>query len=384
MLQPISYLNTNKIRYRNINFKNITSPAEVSQDSSQKFLQYMQERDKQEKTDKRNGYILTGVLLATSIGAMFFMPKIINKSLKQTSRDKGVKIFTSLKDDANIPTLETCKSINPKLKTFLENQVAYAKATKEDLIKTGSPSAANRLLMCGEPGSGKSFFSKIFAKTIDAEYTEIKYSDLNKQYCGEHLENMKNIFEEIITAAQKSPDKKFVVNFNEIDSIAQSAQKLGDTSSHSAFKLEERAVFLTYIEELADKVPNVTFIGSTNILPKNGRLDEAMMSRFQNIIEISSPDKECMLEALISHIETLPEGKEFIKTNRDKLDRFAQTLVERKASYRNLNNIVDSSKNYYLQDVIKDKKSNFKFEYLEKARDGLTATDGEIAGHIKK
>ena len=143
--------------------------------------------------------------------------------------------------------------------------------------------------------------------------------------------------------------------------------------------MEERSVFLTYIEELANKTPNVTLIGSTNIIPQNGGFDGAIISRFQNVVKVSNPDKNCMLEALKANILTLPEGKEFVNANMDKLEKLASDLVARKASYRNLNQVVDSSKNSYLKDVIKDKKSSFKMEYLEDAKNSIGFTDGELA-----
>ena len=368
---------------QNINRQTAVNAVNFKDSDDLSIVEYMKDKDRKEQKEKNLGYIVGGGILAASLAAIFVVPKL-------RGRATSVKIneflhgFENLKNDRNIPTLDTCKSINPKLKSFLENQVMLAKATKEDLIKTGSPTAANRLLICGDPGSGKSFYAKMFAKTLDANYLEIKYSDLNRQYCGEHLENMKNIFEKIKDIASKKNDERFVVTFNEIDSLARPIETLQGTSSHNSFKLEERSTFLTYIDELAEKAPNVTLIGTTNVLPKNGGFDAAVSSRFQNIIEVSNPDKECLKEALKELIGTLPEGKIFIEQNNDKLNDFVQNLFSRKVSYRNLNQIVESSKNYYLKDVLKDKKSVFKMEYLEKAKDLMGATDGEIANSTRR
>ena len=52
------------------------------------------------------------------------------------------------------------------------------------------------------------------------------------------------------------------------------------------------------------------------------------------------------------------------------------------ANKSDLNNIVDTSKNYYLKDYLKDKNTKFKMEYLEKAQKAMDATDGEIAGNV--
>jgi len=396
MLQPISVNRFNcQPIYNNkssLSFKDLEQVAEQdvavqnveqqNQSGSDVFIKYLEKKDEDAKKEKKDGLILSAVFMLAAIGSIFLMPTMFKSSKKSSlgNSSSGLDLkFESLKDNTEIPILDTCKSISKKLKAFLENQVAYAKATEDDLIKTGMPKSANRLLMYGEPGSGKSFFAKIFAKTLDAEYMEIKYSDINKRYCGEHLENMKNIFDSVIDIAKRNPNKKYVVNFNEIDALAQSAEALsGGTSSHSSFKLEERSVFLTYIEDLAEKTPNVTLIASTNLSPKNSRLDGAVMSRFKNVIEVNRPDKECMFEALKANLKQLPEGEEFINSNMENLEKFSESLVNRKASYRDLNNIIDASKNQYLRDTLKDKNSKYKFEYLETARDSIELTDGEI------
>lgn len=386
----INYANYGKLKYkRSFAFKDSVSNLNQSNQASSSIVAadmvaYLEKKD---EINKKNQMLALGLISVSTLAALLLIPKIVPKGTSTVS-DNAMELsntFRSLKNNDEIPTLDTCKSINKKLKDFLQNQVDYFKASPEILKKTGMPTAANRLLMHGEPGSGKSYFAKILAKTLDADYMEIKYSDLNKQYCGEHIENVKNIFENIIKTAQCSPEKKFVVNFNEIDSIAQSPRVLqSGAGSHNTFKLEERSVFLTYIEDLANKTPNVILIGSTNISPKNARLDEAVLSRFKNIIEVNSPDKTCMYEALKMHIKALPEGDKFIKDNEKELETFAQTLVDRQASFRDLDCIISNSKYYYLKDAIKDENCTYKLEYLEKAQNALEMTDGEIVGKNKK
>lgn len=382
-LYPVNLIKTTGRATHNNNQQKNVGTVNFKDSTDLSLTEYMRDKDRKEQKEKNIGYIVGGGFAAACLAAFLVVPKLRGRATN-AKINEFLEGFKNLKNDSSIPTLETCKSINPKLKSFLENQLTLIKATEDDLIKTGSPKVANRLLMFGEPGSGKSFFAKIFAKSLDAEYLEIKYSDLNRQYCGEHLENMKHIFDRIIAIAKKKPEQRFVVTFNEIDSLAVPIESLQGASSHSSFKREERSTFLTYIDELAEKVSNVTLIGTTNVSPKNGGFDGAISSRFKNLIEVSNPDIECMNEALKELIMTLPEGKGFIERNSDRLEDFAQNLTSRKASYRNLNQIVESSKNFYLKDVLKDKNSSFKIEYLERARDMMGATDGEIARSTRK
>lgn len=384
MIQPIRPAMT-QCRNYNLSFKNNTSPVSsapkaLPADKSDLMI-YLESK---EKSDKQNQILLSGLSLFLTAGTLAFLYAHNKKASKVP---KGIidefNGFRSLKNEAEIPTLDSCNSINSKLREFLQNQVDFAKAKPEDIAYAGNPNDAKRLLLYGAPGSGKSFFAKIYAKTLDAEYKEVKYSDLNSQWSGEHLDNIKKCFEDVITTAQKDKNKKYVVVLNEIDSMVLPVERVarGD-GGHSAFKVEERSVFLNYLDEVAHNAPNVTIIGTTNVSPKNRGLDGAAMSRFKNIMEVSYPDKRCLNEALKEHLLAMGEGKEFIEANKDKLENFAALMEKRGCSYRDLNNIANASKSYYLKDYMKDKNTKFTIEYLEKAQKSIDATDGEMAGAV--
>ena len=87
--------------------------------------------------------------------------------------------FESLKNNTNIPTLDNCKSINKDLKSILESQINFTKAGNEVKNETGNPEPLNRLLLYGPAGVGKSYFAKVYAKSLDAEYMEVMFSDFN-------------------------------------------------------------------------------------------------------------------------------------------------------------------------------------------------------------
>ena len=384
MIQPIM---PTMHRYKNYNmtFKNSTTSAPSALNAlpagKSDLMLYLESK---EKNEKQNQILLSGLSLLLTAGTLAFLYTHNKKSAKvPKGKIEEISGFKSLKNDVEIPTLETCNSINRKLKEFLQNQVDFAKAKPEDIAHAGNPNDAKRLLLYGAPGSGKSFFAKVYAKTLDAEYKEVKYSDLNSVWAGEHLDNIKKCFEDVITTAQKDKNKKYVVVLNEIDSMVLPVERVarGD-GGHSAFKVEERSVFLNYLDEVAHEAPNVTIIGTTNVSPKNRGLDGAAMSRFKNIMEVSYPDKKCLNEALNEHLLAMGEGKEFIDANKDKLEDFAARLEKRGCSYRDLNNIANTSKSYYLKDYVNDKNTKFTIEYLEKAQKAIDATDGEIAGAV--
>ena len=295
---------------------------------------------------------ITGIVILC--GTFLFNLKTLIELSKRAKNKMPANIrpFESLKDNNKIPDLGSCKSINKDLKDILQRQVNQIKAGNEIITETGDPKASNRLLLYGSAGVGKSFFSKIFAKSIDAEYLEVMHSDYNSKWVGEGVNNMKNIFEGILQTAKKNPAKRYVVTFNEIDAMVAPADKVINNTSgtHWVSILEERSAFLNYLELIKEKAPNVTIIGTTNISPKNNGLDKAAMSRFQNLIEVPYPDKECLYEALKTSLEKIKNKDKFIEENETELKNLAQKMADRNFSFRNLNFVVNDAKGRHLDD----------------------------------
>ncbi len=289
-----------------------------------------------------------------------------------------VRSFESLKDNPLIPTLEECKSVNKDLRELLEVQVKQIK-NASILQEQGAPSLSNRLLLYGPAGVGKSFFAKIFAKSLDADYMEVLYSDFNSKWGGEGVENLKFIFEKILDTAGKDLNKRFVVTFNEIDTIVLPPENIvRGAGGHALSKIEERSVFLNYMEILKERTPNVTVIGTTNLSPKNNGLDRAAMSRFQNLTEVPYPDKECLFEALKMNLKGIKNGENFIDCNEQQLRKLTEDMAERRFSFRNLENAVNKAKQYHQIDIIDGNGTEFKMEYLTKGEKSIKLSDGEL------
>lgn len=336
-------------------------------------------------TEQQQKYIrnwLVGMLLASAVigGAVGIYRDKIKHLFKKVFKGDESLIFVSLKNNPKVLALDDCKSLNKDLKKMLEHQIKLANADKNILEEVGKPDAANRFLLSGPPGVGKTYFSKIYAKTLDAEYAEVLFSDLNSKWVGEVEEKMAAAFNAIISKARQNPKKKYVVTFNEIDSMLLPVEYLNGRSGGSTFFANlrrERSTFLTYIDKLLDEASNVTVIGTTNLSPKSKNLDGATMSRFQNTIEIPYPDKDCLFEAIKINLEKIKGSNDFILNNEDKLKSLAGNMAERKYSFRNLEYVINEAKSGYLEAKLDNKNAKFKFEYLENAHKSLKKTDGE-------
>lgn len=385
-MQPISQNINRNIFYNKNQFSHSSKRAKssITPEYNKSPMSYQDVLIQQNNQRNKILAIGTGVF---GLGALLLTGAILTKGGSSNSTKKYGKTFVnefvSFAKDNEIPTLSECKSLNKKLKTFLQRQINLHKTSTSNIKNKDMPEAAKKLLLYGPPGTGKSYFAKVYAKSIDAGYTEVKYSEINSVWSGEHLENLKSICEDIISKASASPNEKFIVVFNEIDSLMVPVKTIMSSGSgHSIFKAEERSVFINYLDEIAQKAPNVTIIGTTNMSPKNNGLDGAMMSRFKNRIEVSYPDKECLSEALKSHLLKLDNGEQIIKKNSKSIGLIAEELEKRRSSFRDLDNLVESAKEIYLDDCLKNKKAAFKFDYIEQAKKQLDITDGEISGLI--
>lgn len=385
MIRPISGINNN---YRcKFNFKSSNTISNTPDTYTQTLLQQNEKRNQLIQKGVNTASVGLAVIALIELGKAAFGKPSSNITTKPVVKEpikELFKEFETLGANDKIPTLDNCKSLDNKMREFLKTQLQYSKASEEDLKLTGHSKPANRLILFGAPGTGKSYFAKIYAKTMGAEYTEVLFSDFNSKWAGEGTEKLKKIFETILAKAKKSPNNKFVVTFNEIDTIVQPAEKLtgsGGGGSYWVSKLEQRSTFLNYIDRLSEEAPNVTVIGTTNLSPKNKNLDSASMSRFKNIIEVPYPDKNCLFEALKSGLKDINGSEIFIENNKNEIQTLAKQMEEKKSSYRDLNNIIEKSKEYYLEDYLSDRNSKFKIDYLKKAQQE-SLTDGELAGVV--
>lgn len=367
------------------NFQNNSSKKQYSIIGKSAAESVETEQDFQRKLVEQNER-LTVINGIQAIGIISGLLLINIKTLIEIFRKKGsnkipdiITKFESLKNNKEIPFIEDCKSINKDLKDILQRAVNIINANKENVSKDSLPEINNRLLLVGPPGVGKSFYAKVYAKSINAEYLEILFSDVESRWAGEGIENMKHTFDNILKTVTENKDKRYVLVFNEIDSFIVPPENLSQSKgTHWVSILRERDVMLNYLEVFKEKAPNLTIIGTTNISPKNNGLDKAAVSRLQKPIEVSYPDAECLFEALKMKMGDCLNKNNFLSENEAELKNLCQKMEGRKFSFRNLESLINEAKGLYFDESLKNKNNSFTIDYLKKAEELVKFSDGEL------
>lgn len=360
-------------------------------------ISYKQNKDN--LTSKPNNYyeeqkiklMRTGIgsfcLFGATMGGMWFFslmlkhaksPSNAKNALKHQLNNNYKKVhFEDLNN--NIPYSNDCKSLDKKLKDFIDTQVLIKNSTS-DLLNDLGLIRTNRILLTGKPGVGKTHFSKILAKDLNAKYGEIKYSDINSKWIGENIEKMDFIFKDAIETAKENPKNLYVLTINEIDSLMTPIEHLtnGSSGNIGIVKGEMRGTFLSFLDELSEKTPNIIIIGTTNLNPKNKKLDNATLSRFQEIIELPMPNADLLHKALVKQLSKNKYTAEILEKNSKELKEFSKKIEKEGFSFRDLEQLVKKSKEECFKNILKDKNEKYKFSYLEKAMKGLDFTDGKL------
>ena len=204
MIQPISQNSTNRkniVKYNTINFKKEIS---TNQNIPQKRWYEINARGNTIEKQRQNYSIALCIQTAIILGLIAMVATGTKGNIFSRFKPTKLDKFSSLNNDAKIPTVNECKSLNKNLKEILERQVNIANAPKDILAEFGNDiKSTNRFLLFGPPGTGKSFFARVFAKSTNAKYMEVLFSDMNSKWVGETEKNMKNIFDTVLKTGKK-------------------------------------------------------------------------------------------------------------------------------------------------------------------------------------
>lgn len=369
-----------------VNYNNrYTPPMPEDSPMDDVFMMQAMEQQKAAKKEKRKeNWNKAGVLAQIGIATAFLgMLGVQLYSLKKGGGSGAIKAnkleWKNIAKDTKFPKLED-DCVNPKVREFIKTMKKSAGLSEKAAKMAGVKRPEQCILMYGPSGTGKTFSAKMLAKELGAEYAEVQFADVSSPYIGQTSVEIQNVFKQLKKQAEKHPDKKFLVGFNEIDALLVPREKCGSNNLHLA---ENRTAFLNGLDDIAN-LKNLKIVGTTNVYPESGNLDKASLSRFKNMIEVQLPTEKELKASLKFHLndsESVTKQK-FFENNDSAIDKFVSKLRENKYSQRDVEDLADKARNEFAN-VLESSKNidaeKFELKYLDKAFNLKGPTTGSIS-----
>ena len=156
---------------------------------------------------------------------------------------------------------------------------------------SGSASATRGLLLYGPPGTGKTLIARTFADSMGCAFFPLSLTDLKSGFIGHSGENVKALW----IKARGEP--RAVIFVDECEGVFG---RRGGTGTDS-FVEEIVTAFLAQWDGF-DRQSSVWVVGATN---RRDLIDSAMMSRFEDQLEIGLPNGQQRLEILAQEFARL-------------------------------------------------------------------------------
>lgn len=234
------------------------------------------------------------------------LKEILNKNVHNYSSFKG-ELKSFLPKGISIPT---DKRYNIPLATQIErenlrhtmvltpeielkiNRIEKEYVARERLGNYGLK-PKQKILLYGSPGCGKSMTAERIAWTIGLPFLKVRFEAIISSYLGESASNLKKLFESL-------NDYPCVLLLDEFDFIAKARSSTGQDVGEMHRLVN---ILLNLLEDY--DAPGIV-IATTNF---EGIIDKALFRRFDEIIEMSKPEKEQILKILRTSLLSMNVSK---------------------------------------------------------------------------
>lgn len=210
--------------------------------------------------------------------------KTVPKNQTQLPRDteKGFPLLEIQQFDKNIDSLIVVNEI----KDQLEQIIMEFKGS--DILATYNLQNKKKILLCGKPGTGKTFSAQIISSVLSIPLVYVRFDAIISSYLGETATNLRKVFDYI-------ESNTWIVLFDEFDIIGKNRD---DSHEHGEIK----RVVNNFLQMLDNFKGDSIILAATN---HQNMLDPAIWRRFDEVIYYELPDENTRQQLFDSYLKPI-------------------------------------------------------------------------------
>ena len=228
--------------------------------------------------ETKNGHVVLSRTIQELLSAMntSFSPMHI------ATRHKDVEdLLIQCDSSDDLKSLVSSDEIVDKIKRVLQEY------QKRDELKKYSLANRRKLMLYGDPGTGKTMTAGVLAKELNLPFFVVRTEKVVTKFMGETGLKLSNIFDFI-------SEVPAVYLFDEFDAIGSQRGMDNEVG-------EQRRILNTFLQLLERDSSESFIIAATNCV---AALDNALFRRFDDVIEYTLPDCQQRLKLLKEYLYT--------------------------------------------------------------------------------
>ncbi len=181
--------------------------------------------------------------------------------------------------------------ISKETKEQLEQVIREFKDS--DILATYNLEYKKKILLCGKPGTGKTFSAQIMSSVLNMPLIYIRFDAIISSYLGETAGNLRKVFDFIEHGT-------WIVLFDEFDIIGKNRD---DNHEHGEIK----RVVNNFLQMLDNVKGDSIILAATN---HQNILDPAIWRRFDDVIYYNLPDEKSRCQLFEIYLKSIKRDKD--------------------------------------------------------------------------
>jgi SpoVK/Ycf46/Vps4 family AAA+-type ATPase len=210
--------------------------------------------------------------------------------------EKGFPLLEIQQFDKNFDSLLIAEQTKEQLERIIKE------FKDSDILATYNLQYKKKILLCGKPGTGKTFSAQIISSVLNIPLIYIRFDAIISSYLGETAGNLRKVFDFIEQGT-------WIVLFDEFDIIGKNRD---DNHEHGEIK----RVVNNFLQMLDNIKGDSIILAATN---HQNILDPAIWRRFDDVIYYDLPDEKIRYQLFENYLKSMKREKDIDLTKFSKV-----------------------------------------------------------------